>query len=127
MRPKPKPWRSGTGWPKLRPTEKTRRGPSTHRCTLRPLLGALSFHLAMPAAQAWITRFEVLRTELAFAGEAFGTVGAYQHVAAHVQEELDPADPRNAVIQDLDLAPRDARGMVHYETGPAQPAAPSIL
>ncbi len=37
-------------------------------------------------------------------------------MTARVQGELDPADPRNAVIQDLGLAPRDARGMVAYET-----------
>src|SRR2546429_541366 len=30
--------------------------------------------------------------------------------------ELDPADPKNAVIQDLALAPVNARGMVEYST-----------
>ncbi len=87
-----------------------------HRRTSRSLLGALSLLAATSAAQARITRLEVLRTEPAFGGEAFGDAGAYQHVAARAQGELDPADPRNAVIQDLDLAPRDARGMVRYET-----------
>jgi Alpha/beta hydrolase domain len=87
-----------------------------HHRTLRHLLGALSFLVAMPAAQARITRLEILRTEPAFSGESFGNAGAYQHVVARVQGELDPADPRNTVIQDLALAPRDARGMVQYET-----------
>jgi hypothetical protein len=52
-------------------------------------------------AQARITRLEVLRTEPAFGGEAFGNVGPYQHVFARAYGELNPADPRNAVIQDL--------------------------
>ena len=44
--------------------------------------------------------------------------------------ELDPADPRNAVILDLDRAPRNARGMVEYATEfhllrPADPARAS--
>ena len=30
--------------------------------------------------------------------------------------ELDPADPANAAIQDIGLAPRNARGMVEYST-----------
>jgi len=67
-------------------------------------------------AQARITRLEVLRTEAAFGGQVFGNVGPYQHVFARTYGELDPADPRNAVIQDLYLAPRDARGMVEYST-----------
>jgi len=67
-------------------------------------------------ARARITRLEVLRTEPALGGEAFGDVGPYQHVFARAYGELDPADPRNAVIQDLYLALRDARGMVEYST-----------
>jgi hypothetical protein len=31
--------------------------------------------------------------------------------------ELDPRDPRNAVITDILLAPRNARGMVEYVAG----------
>ena len=86
-----------------------------HHLTLRHL-ATLFVLLAVPAAQARITRLQVLRTEPAFGGESFGAAGAYQHVTARVEGELDPADPRNAVIQDLDLAPRNASGMVRYET-----------
>ncbi|MBV9777477.1 MAG: hypothetical protein JO143_10540, partial [Acetobacteraceae bacterium] len=77
-------------------------------CALLPCLA--------PAARARITRLEVLRTEPAFDGEAFGAAGAYQRVLARAHGELDPANPRDAVIQDLDLAPRNARGMVEYAT-----------
>lgn len=87
-----------------------------HHRTPFALLAALFFLLAVPAAQARITRLQVLRTEPAFGGETFAAAGTYQHVVARVEGELDPADPRNAAIQDLDLAPRDARGMVRYET-----------
>ena len=69
-----------------------------------------------PVAQARVTRLDILRTEPAFGGEAFGSAGAYQHVFARVHGELDPADPHNTIIQDIGLAPRDARGMVEYET-----------
>ncbi|HEY0419814.1 MAG TPA: hypothetical protein VGC80_09875, partial [Acetobacteraceae bacterium] len=81
---------------------------------------------AAPAG-ARITQLDVLRTEPAFGGQAFEGTGGYQHVVARVRGELDPADPHNAIVQDLELAPRNARGMVEYETEvellkPADPA-----
>src|ERR1700754_1190246 len=69
---------------------------------------------AAPAAQARVTRIEILRTEPFAGGEAFGTVGAYQKVVGRFYGELDPKDPLNAVIVDLDKAPRNARGRVEY-------------
>src|SRR5256885_1335858 len=50
-----------------------------------------------------------------FAG-SYGSVGAYEKVTGVLRGELDPADPKNAVIQDLALAPVNARGMVEYST-----------
>jgi hypothetical protein len=68
------------------------------------------------AAQARIIRLEILRTEPAFGGQAFGDSGPYEHVFARGHGEVDPADPANSSIQDLNLAPRNARGMVEYTT-----------
>jgi hypothetical protein len=67
-------------------------------------------------AEARITRFEIVRTESAFGGQSFGEAGPYQHVFARAVGELDPADPANAIIQDINLAPRNARGMVEFST-----------
>ncbi|MDA8443783.1 alpha/beta hydrolase domain-containing protein [Paracidovorax valerianellae] len=44
----------------------------------------------------------------------YGSVGAYEKLTGTLRGEVDPADPRNAVIQDLQLAPVNARGMVEY-------------
>ena len=77
---------------------------------------ALAAAAAAPAAQARITRLEILRTEPAFGGQTFGSTGAYERVFARAHGEVDPADPRNALVQDLNLAPRNARGMVEYVT-----------
>ncbi len=71
--------------------------------------------LSMPA-QARIVRLEIMRTEPAFGGQAFGEVGSYEHVVAIAHGELDPADPVNGIIQDLALAPRNAAGHVEYST-----------
>ncbi|KAF1046318.1 alpha/beta hydrolase domain-containing protein [Xylophilus sp.] len=45
---------------------------------------------------------------------SYGSVGAYEKVSGTLAGEVDPNDPKNAVIQDLALAPRNARGMVEY-------------
>jgi hypothetical protein len=82
----------------------------------RLLAGAALAALLVNSAEARITRLEILRTEPAFGGQVFGDVGAYEHVTAIAHGELDPADPRNAIIQDLNLAPRTANGMVEYAT-----------
>ena len=78
--------------------------------------GAVLGLILSGSADARITNLEILRTDPAFGGQSFGSVGAYEHVFARAAGELDPADPHNSVIQDLDLAPRDEHGMVHYET-----------
>jgi hypothetical protein len=43
-------------------------------------------------------------------------VGPYERVVARAYGEVDPAHPRNAIIQDLALAPRTERGLVDYST-----------
>lgn len=48
-----------------------------------------------------------------FAG-SYGSVGAYEKVTGTLAGEVDPKDPKNAVIQDLALAPLNSRGMVEY-------------
>jgi hypothetical protein len=49
-----------------------------------------------------------------FGGTTFGPVGAYQKIIGTATGKLDPSDPHNAVITDLQLAPRDAQGLVSY-------------
>jgi hypothetical protein len=75
---------------------------------------ALTFGGAAPA-HARITRIEIARVESpAFGGAAFGSVGTYDKLAGRAFGEIDPRDRQNAGIQDLELAPRNARGMVEY-------------
>ncbi|HEY4088021.1 MAG TPA: hypothetical protein VGM43_18920, partial [Bryobacteraceae bacterium] len=40
--------------------------------------------------------------------------GPYTRITGHFEGELDPKLPQNAIIQDLKLAPRNARGRVEY-------------
>ena len=69
---------------------------------------------APAAAPTGITRIDITSSTTAFEGRTFGSVGAYEKLRGKAYGELDPADPRNAVITDLALAPRNARGRVEY-------------
>lgn len=77
----------------------------------------LAFTLAGPVAtRANVTGLIVEARETSmYNGQAFGTVGAYERISGRFTGELDPADPHNRIINDLDLAPRNARGKVEYE------------
>ena len=76
---------------------------------------ALVFLLPQVATAA-ITSIRVDRVEPFAAGASFGSVGAYERVAGVARGELDPADPHNAGIVNIENAPRNARGHVEYET-----------
>jgi hypothetical protein len=72
--------------------------------------------LAASEAEARITRIEVKRVESpTFEGKTFGPAGAYEKLVGRAYGEVDPKDPRNAVIVDLDKAPKNARSMVEYD------------
>src|SRR5262245_17798777 len=49
-----------------------------------------------------------------FGGLSFGSVGQYEKLRGTAYGEIDPSDPRNAVITDIQLAPVNDRGMVEY-------------
>ena len=67
--------------------------------------------LALPT-EARLLKLEVTGTAPAFGGQAFGAAGSYERVTARATLALDPADPRNAGIADIALAPRNAAGLV---------------
>lgn len=70
--------------------------------------------LLAAAAEASVTRIEITRREPFAGGQAFGAVGAYEKIVGRFHGELDPAQPLNAPIVDLDRAPKNARGRVEY-------------
>jgi hypothetical protein len=71
---------------------------------------------AIPA-EARITRIEFTRVESpGFGGKTFGHVGTFDKLVGTAYGEVDPSHPLNRIIQDIELAPRNARGMVEYST-----------
>jgi hypothetical protein len=63
-----------------------------------------------------ITEIRVDSIEPFAEGRGFGEAGSYLRIRGVARGELDPAAPQNAVIVDLDRAPRNARGRVESET-----------
>jgi hypothetical protein len=47
-------------------------------------------------------------------GHVFGGAGRYEKLLGHFSGELDPSDPLNSFIVNIDRAPRNAQGMVEY-------------
>ena len=70
---------------------------------------------AMQPATARVLEFNITAVEPFAEGSTFGNAGAYERVRGTFKGELDPADPRNKVIVNLDKAPRNAAGRVEYE------------
>ena len=84
------------------------------RCAVCSITAA-TLLLAVNLAQARVLRIEIDRVESpTFEGRSFGDTGQYEKVIGRVFGEVDPTAPQNTVIVDLDLAPRNERGMVEY-------------
>jgi hypothetical protein len=69
---------------------------------------------AAPDAHARITKIQIVTQGMAFGGYAFAGVGQYEFITGSAFGEVDPKNPQNAIITDIELAPRNARGNVEY-------------
>src|SRR4029077_8766251 len=88
-------------------------------CVRRSALGSLliaAMALLPSKVDARVTQIVLGAPTSPFGTTSFGTVGAYEQIDGTAYGELDPRDPLNAVIQDIALAPRNARGNVEYST-----------
>ncbi len=65
-------------------------------------------------AEARVTRLVITSREVVADGMPFGSSGPYEKLRGTVFFEVDPAEPHNAVVFDLDKAPRNSRGLVEF-------------
>src|SRR5215472_8484450 len=63
-----------------------------------------------------VVEIQIEAIERFAAGRSFGDTGSYLRIKGVAKGEIDPAAPENSVIADLGKAPRNARGMIEYET-----------
>ena len=66
--------------------------------------------------RAELVDLQILRREPYAGGKSFGDVGPYEKLVGIATVMIDPLHPKNKVIVDLDLAPRNAAGMVEFRS-----------
>ena len=69
---------------------------------------------APPSASARVVRLVVERTTPYAGGKAFGEHGPFERLEGTLYMEVDPTDPLNVIIINLDKAPRSATGRVEF-------------
>jgi Alpha/beta hydrolase domain len=65
-------------------------------------------------AAASVTRLRIERRETILNGRPFGAAGPYEKLSGKVDFALDPSRPQNRGIVDLNLAPKNAQGLVEF-------------
>ena len=65
---------------------------------------------------AEVTSVTVTSRTTVAGGQSFGATGPYERLVGRIEFALDPADPHNVGIVDLNHAPRDADGRVHFSS-----------
>lgn len=72
--------------------------------------------LTAPSATAKVTRLEIESRTIFADGIEFGEVGAYELLKGKLYIEVAPEHAANTRIVDIDLAPRNGRGMVEFHS-----------
>jgi hypothetical protein len=88
----------------------------SRRITSAAVAAFLAALLCGTSADAKVVKITITQTIPAFNGQNFGKTGAYELIRGIAQGEIDPADRRNALITDIQLAPKNANGKVSYTT-----------
>jgi hypothetical protein len=75
---------------------------------------AVALGVVSPAS-ARVTQMNITTVESpTFGGASFGSAGQYERIEGTISGEVDPNNPQNAVIVDIENAPRNANGTVSY-------------
>src|SRR5215216_1964739 len=72
--------------------------------------------LVVQSGEAQVVRLVVEQKRLIADGKSFGDVGPYERLDGTVYIEVDPRNPLNAGIVNLDKAPKTANGMVGFSS-----------
>jgi hypothetical protein len=87
--------------------------PNVRRLSVVVLI-AMAVALAPRAARAEVTRVEITTKQDVLNGKAFGAAGGYEKLVGKVYFAVDPNNPHNKIVADLDKAPRNAQGKVEF-------------
>ena len=84
------------------------------RCVFGVVLVSFVLALAPAAMRADVTRVEISSRQDVLNGKAFGAVGAYEKLTGKVYFAVDPNNPHDKIIADIDKAPRNSEGKVEF-------------
>lgn len=77
-------------------------------------VAAVTATLAAGSARAELVRIDITRRADVLGGRPFGATGPYESLIGTAQFAVDPSNPRDRIIADLDKAPRNAQGRVEF-------------
>ncbi len=75
----------------------------------------LVFVTSLPSS-AEVVRIEVRSRADLIDGKPFGAAGPYEKLSGVIYFEVDPTNPANTIITDIEKAPRNARGRVEFSS-----------
>src|SRR5262245_42040331 len=83
------------------------------RLNMKRIIALLSLLTIMPAfAAAEVTRVEITSRRDVLGGRSFGSTGPYELIVGKIHFAVSPRTPRNAMVVDIDKAPRNGAGLV---------------
>jgi len=86
------------------------------RCSAGYVFAALILIFTPQFSRAEVTRVEITSRQDVLNGKSFGTVGAYERLSGKIYFAVDPDNPHNKIIVDLDKAPRNTQGKVEFSS-----------
>jgi hypothetical protein len=78
------------------------------------VLMSLLAAMAPSLLRAEMTRVEITNHQDVLNGKSFGSVGAYEKLVGKAYFAVDPGNPHDTIITDVDKAPRNAQGKVEF-------------
>ena len=79
-----------------------------------PMAVAIACGFVTARAEAQVVRLEITSRQVLADGKPYGAAGPYEMLRGRIHGEVDPIDRHNTIVQDLDLAPVNARKRVEY-------------
>ena len=76
----------------------------------------LSLLLVVASASAEVVRIEVTSRADVADGTLYGLAGAFERIEGTIYFAIDPTNPANRIITDIDFAPRNADGKVEFRS-----------
>src|SRR6202790_2962020 len=80
----------------------------------RAIVGLALVALALSTLQAEVTRVQIISRQDVLGEKSFGAAGAYEKLVGKVYFAVDPENPHNKAIADIDKAPRNGQGKVEF-------------